>query len=302
MEQIVITGGNGFLMKNFNEDFGNEYNVIAPKSNQLDWTKTNGIGLLPNNPDVFIHSAANYGGLVYNQNCKKEIAVDNMKMSVNVLEYILHAKPKKVISIGSACAYPANVNGDLDESQIGTGRMEKTVEMYAFTKYWMLAASEQFLDNWTHLILANMYGPYDQTDYNKQHVMAALIHKFLKAKKENKDVYLLGTGDPTRSLLFVKDAIDVIKHFIDNSSLNAPVNVASGQGMTIKEMAKIISEKIDFQGKIIWDMNKNNNGVERKTLNCSYLDAVYPSRKITTLDEGLDITLKYLKDEDPSLF
>ena len=94
MLNIVMTGGNGFLLGNYIKDYN--HNFIAPKSTEVNWVTGKGIDTLPDKPDVFIHSAAIYGGLPFNQNNPKRVLLDNTKMSVNVFEYIFKAKPKKV--------------------------------------------------------------------------------------------------------------------------------------------------------------------------------------------------------------
>lgn len=290
---IVITGGSGFLMRNFIEEFGNDYNIIAPRSSQVNWVTGKGVDSLPEQPDVVIHSAAIYGGLVFNQKYPETILLDNTRMSVNLFEYVLKSKPKKFISIGSACVYPGNATGVLSESMIGSGRMEKTVELYALNKLWMLAASERLTENWTHLVLSNMYGPYDHEVIDKAHVTSALLHKFLNAKKNNTDVTLLGTGESYRSLTFVKDVCDVINYFVLNEGTNCPINVGHEAGISIKEMAETIAKLVNFENRIIWG-SPNDNGALMKVLDYTKLDQIYPSRKKTSFIEGLKITLDWL--------
>lgn len=292
---IVITGGSGFLMRNFIEDYGDRYNIVAPRSTEVNWVTGQGIELLPQNPDILIHSAAIYGGLVFNQKYPEKILLDNTRISANVFEYIINATPKKFISIGSACAYPGNATGVLNESMLGAGRMEKTVELYALNKLWMLAASERLLDNWTHLVLANMYGPYDHTELDKSHVTSALIHKFIAAKNNNTDVNLLGTGESYRSLTYVKDVCDVIDYFVLNDGINSAINVGHDRGITIKEMAHTIAAIVGFKNNIIWG-SPNDNGALMKVLDYTKLDQIYPSRKKTSLADGLLSTINYINE------
>ena len=289
--KFVITGGNGFLFKNFCEQY--QHDIVAPRSAEVDWVTGDGIDKLPTQPDVFIHSAAIYGGLVFNQRYPERILLDNMRMSINVFDYLLTSKPKKVIIIGSACSYPGNATGTLSEDMIGTGRMERTVDLYAINKLWQLAASERLLDNWSHLVLANMYGPYDHINLEKSHVTGALIQKILQAKKENTDVKLLGTGEPLRSLVYVKDVCDVINYFALNDIPNGAYNIGHDNGVSIKQIAQAIIDIVDFKGNIIWGDAKDN-GAMVKVLNYTKLDTVYPGRQKTDLSSGLEKAIEYI--------
>ena len=287
---VVITGGHGFLMRNYLEEHGDKHHFIAPRSAEVDWITGRGIDQLPSAPDVFIHSAAIYGGLVFNQKNPERILMDNTRMNTNVMDYILRAKPRQVISIGSACVYTGGAKGELTEDMIGKGRMERIVELYAMSKLWMLAACERLLDNWTQLVLANMYGPYDHNDIDKAHVVSALLHKFVAAQKNGTPVQLIGTGKALRSLLYVKDAIDVIDYFMDGPSANAPVNVGHGQGISIRELAETIADVIGFDGDILWGDPKDD-GALVKILAYDRLDSLYPNRRKTDLRTGLKTTI-----------
>jgi GDP-L-fucose synthase len=288
--KIVMTGGSGFLLSNLQRRPMFEY--IAPRSSEVNWITGDGVDALPYQPDVFIHSAAIYGGLVFNQNYPERILIENMQMSINVMKYIMSAKPIKVISIGSACSYPGNATGKLSEDMIGSGRMEHNVELYAMNKLWMLAASDRLLDKWNHLVLANMYGPQDHLDLEKSHVVGAIMKKVLHAKNNNTDVHLLGTGEAVRSIVYVADACSVIDRCITDTFPNGAYNVGHDDGICIRELANTISDIVDFKGRIMWG-NPIDNGAMSKTLNYSKLDNVYADRPKTSLYDGLNLSRGY---------
>ncbi len=288
--KIVLTGGSGFLLSNLQQDYSANY--IAPRSSEVNWITGEGIGTLPDQPDVFVHSAAIYGGLVFNQQYPERILLDNMRMSINAFDYILTAKPKKVIIIGSACSYPGNATGQLSEDMIGSGRMEHTVELYAMNKLWQLAASERLLSDWTHLVLANMYGPNDHLNLEKAHVVGALMKKISNAKREGTDVQLLGTGKAMRSLVYVKDVCAVINQFATQDLPNGAYNVGYDNGISIKEMAETIADVVGFKGQILWGDPKDN-GAMVKILDYTKLENVYPNRPKTNLITGLNASKEY---------
>jgi len=286
----VLTGGSGFLLSNLQQEYTADY--ISPRSSEVNWITGEGINTLPDQPDVFVHSAAIYGGLVFNQQYPERILLDNMRMSINVFDYILTAKPKKVIIIGSACSYPGSATGKLTEDMIGSGRMERTVELYAMNKLWHLAASERLLSDWTHLVLANMYGPNDHLDLEKAHVVGALMKKISNAKRDGTDVQLLGTGEAMRSLVFVKDVCAVVNQFATQDLPNGAYNVGHDSGISIKQMAEIIADVVGFTGNILWGDPKDN-GAMVKILDYTKLDTVYPDRPKTSLYDGLDASKEY---------
>jgi len=288
--KTVLTGGSGFLLSNLQQDYSIDY--IAPRSSEVNWITGKGIDILPNQPDVFIHSAAIYGGLIFNQQHPERILLDNMRMSINVFDYILTAKPKKVIIIGSACSYPGGATGKLTENMIGSGRMERTVELYAMNKLWQLAASERLLSNWSHLVLANMYGCNDHLDLEKAHVVGALMKKISNAKRDGTDVQLLGTGEAMRSLVYVKDVCAVINQFATQNLPNGAYNVGHDMGISIKQMAETIADVVGFKGNILWGDPKDN-GAMVKILDYTKLDAVYSDRPKTSLYDGLNASKEY---------
>ena len=286
----VLTGGSGFLLSNLQQEYTADY--ISPRSSEVNWITGEGVNTLPDQPDVFVHSAAIYGGLVFNQQYPERILLDNMRMSINVFDYILTAKPKKVIIIGSACSYPGGATGKLTEDMIGSGRMERTVELYAMNKLWQLAASERLLSDWTHLVLANMYGPNDHLDLEKAHVVGALMKKISNAKRDGTDVQLLGTGEAMRSLVFVKDVCAVVNQFATKNLPNGAYNVGHDSGISIKQMAETIADVVGFTGNILWGDPKDN-GAMVKILDYTKLDAVYCDRPKTSLYDGLDASKEY---------
>ena len=288
---IVVTGGTGFLMKNLTE-LHPEHNWIVYNSNQIDWVNNIGIDKLPDSADVFIHSAAVYGGLVFNQMYHERILYENTAMNNNVFDWILKHNPTKVITIGSGCVYPGSATGILSEEQIGTGRMHTSVELYGMSKLWALTASARLLKNWDHLVLGNMYGKYDHTSHERSHLVGALLGKFIDAKRNDTDVQLIGTGIAQRDLVYVGDVVDVINKCIIGPSNNQPLNVSTGVGTSVSELAHTIKELINFEGDIKWGSDKDN-GALSKVLDCTKVDAIYPNRRKTTIRDGLMLSLPY---------
>ena len=290
---ILLTGGSGFLMRNLRELYPN-HDYIYPTSSEVNWVTNEGVQTLPQ-VDVVIHSAATYGGLQFNQNHSDQMLLDNTRMNVNLFDYILRTKPGKVITIGSGCSYPGRATGLLKEKQIGCGRMHSSVEVYGISKLWALSASKRLLNNWDHLVLANMYGKYDHTEVEKSHLVGALLSKFIIAKQQNSDVQLIGTGIAQRDLIYVNDVCKVINESINNKGVNKAVNVSTGVGTTVKELADLISELLEFKGSILWGEEKDN-GALFKVMDTTRMKKYFSSVKTTQLKQGLEATIPWFVD------
>lgn len=291
---IVVTGGHGFLMSNFMKRYKDTHNIFAPTKEQVNWVTGEGVDTLPSNPDVLIHAAAVMGGFVFNKLYPERILLENTSINHRVIDYLIKSPHTKAITIGSGCSYPGDATGVLHEDMIGTGRMQKTVEIYAMSKLWLLLASERLFKDWSHLVLANLYGPNDHRDPERTHVVAALIEKFIHAKKTGSRVSLLGTGVAVRDNIYVNDAVDVIGKFIELESVNQAVNVSTGIGYSVKELAHMISEIVGYTGDIEWG-DPADDGALFKVLGTSRLDAIYPERPKTTLKDGLTDTINRIK-------
>jgi len=291
-KKILVTGGSGFLMKNLLLKYPN-YEWVAPRSSEVNWVTGVGIDTLPK-VDIVIHSAAVYGGIVFNQLNAEKILLDNTFMNARVFEYILKNKPSKVIIIGSGCCYPGDAQNILHENQIGTGRLHPSVELYATSKLWSLSASEQLLDNWDHLVLANMYGPYDNITHERSHLVGGMLNKFLTAQSNRTNVQLIGTGIAKRDLIFVEDVCDIIEFCINNPGANQAMNVSTGIGTTVFDLAELIKDILNFDGEIIWGSEKDD-GALNKVLGTKVIDKLYPNRTKTNIRDGLQKTIPYFK-------
>ncbi len=278
MKNVLISGGSGFLgrrLVHFAEQAG--YKVFAPSSkemNLLDFyhadtylklLKSQNIQL-----DVIVHSAAYYGGIGINQEEPANIFYRNSQMAVNVFELAACNGIKRIVPIGSACSYPGHIIGDLDESDFWNGSLHDSVEAYGFSKKLQQVAQRAYYKQYgiesNHLILTNLYGPDDVFTEYRSHVVSALIKKFADAKIENRnEVVLWGDGSPIREFLYVDDAAKAIIKSIEIPHDISPINIGTGKGTTIKELAEIVMEFTGFRGNLGWDTTKPN-GTVRKVL------------------------------------
>ena len=301
-----MIGGNVFLGTHISEILSkSEHEIHKPKSTEVNWISRRGIeGLYDKEFDVVIHLLAIYGGLPFCMNNRVKMAVDNLEINANVYRYLANTKPKRVITMGSGCEYPGYKSGYLCEEDLGNGKLHRSVAHYGYSKLVQLetcqALHDQYGTEFEHVVLANMYGPGDIFDYERSHVVGALIKKFIDAQKKNVDVELLGTGEAVRDLIYVKDVAELIVKLIElPKSTNQPLNASTGIGSSVKELAEIIGKTINFSNNIVWG-NPEDDGSLVKILDASKTKKILSWSPKTKLREGIEKTINwYLNDSKP---
>ena len=303
MKTVLLTGGSGFLGRHIQtEAEAQGYKVLAPRSSELDLVSGDGVddyieaaisehGTI----DTIIHSAAYYGGIGINQAEQATIFFQNSQMTLTVFEIARRHDIRKVIPIGSACAYPGALAGDLEEKNLWDGALHESVEAYGSSKRLQLigqhAYNKQHGIEGNHLVLANMYGPNDVFNEYRGHVVGSLIKKFVDAKlKGDNQITLWGDGTPQRDFIFVQDAARAIVLAIDLPHDLDPINIGTGEATPIKELATLIANSSGFEGEIIWDTTKPN-GVPRKVLSTKRCQCRLGFEPKTTLAEGIADTV-----------
>lgn len=305
MLNVLITGGSGFLGRQIVKQAEKEsYNVFAPRSSEFNVETLNGVDeyfkkLSTQNIkiDVLIHSAAYYGGIGINQAEPATIFHKNSQMAINIFEIARKFNIHKVLPIGSACSYPGDITGDLDEKDFWNGQLHDTVEAYGFSKKIQQVAQRAYHKQYgiesNHLVLTNLYGPDDVFTEYRSHVVSALIKKFADAKINNiQEVTLWGDGSPIREFLYVEDAAKAIVKAVKLKHDISPVNIGTGKGTTIKELADLTAKFTDYKGKVSWDTSKPN-GTERKVLNISKMKNLLSWEPEVDFETGLEKTIKW---------
>jgi GDP-L-fucose synthase len=177
-----------------------------------------------------------------------------------------------------------------------TGPLEKTNSAYAVSKIagieLIKAYRKQFNKDWISVMPCNMYGPNDNFDLSSSHVIPALIHKFVRARQmKNSTVKLLGTGNPLREFLFVDDFAKALVLIMKSYSSDVPINVGTGEEITIRNLAQTIAQIVGFEGEISWD-DSAPDGTNRKVLDISKIRGFGWSPKYSLI-EGLTITVDW---------
>jgi GDP-L-fucose synthase len=248
--------------------------------------------------DVVIDAAAKVGGINANNMYPVEFLNDNLRIQSNLMEAAHKAEVLKFVFLGSSCIYPRNAAQPIKEEYLMSGPLEKTNSAYAIAKIAGIelinSYRKEFGHKWISLMPTNLYGPHDNFNLESSHVLPALIRKFIEAANENQSsVTLWGSGNPRREFLHVDDLAAAIDTSLENYDSNLHINIGTGQDLTIKELATLISELTGFKGEILWDTSKSD-GTPRKVLDVSRIQKLGWSPKIS-LRDGIQSTIDWYK-------
>ena len=302
-KRICVTGGAGFLGSFLLETLKKrgatdvfvprieDYNLVDPKDIQrlLDLSQ----------PDIIIHLAALAGGIGANRARPADFFYINLMMGVQLIHEAWKRNVDKFVAIGTVCAYPKLTPVPFKEENLWAGYPEETNAPYGLAKKMLLvqaqAYREQYGFNAIYLLPVNLYGPRDNFNLETSHVIPALVRKCIEAQvRGDKEVILWGDGSPTREFLYAGDAADGILTATEFYNGSDPVNIGSGQEISIKDLAEMISRLTDFEGKLVWDTTKPN-GQPRRGLDTSRAFEYFGWQARTPFEEGLRQTITWYR-------
>ena len=306
-KNVSITGGNGFLGKHLTKalETKNPKKISIVKHEDFDLVNNNDVVKMykDQKPDIVFHLAATVGGIGINKRNPGQFFYVNAIMNLQVIHNAYLNNVEKIISIGTVSVYPENSPVPFLEDDIWKGYPEETNAPYGIAKRIMhthsLSYRKQYNFNSIMLILTNLYGPMDNFKLDSSHVVAALIDRFYKAKKNNlKEVSVWGNGNSTRDFCYIEDIVSGIILAAEKYNDSKPINLASGTETTIKEIAEIIKSQIGYDGKIIWDKNMPI-GPNRRNVSIDLAREKIDYNPKVSLDAGIKKTIDwYLKSKN----
>lgn len=302
-KSIFVAGHGGMVGSALLRRLAREDCRVLTAERGLDLRDQRAVGdwFTANRPDAVILAAAKVGGIMANATRPGEFLYDNLAIAANVIEGARRFEVEKLQFLGSSCIYPRLAPQPIAEEALLTGALEPTNEAYAIAKIAgiKLAAAyrRQYDCDFISAMPTNLYGPGDNYDLDSGHVIPALIRKAHEAKRSGaRKITIWGTGIPRREFMHVDDLADACVFLLQNYSDEAPINVGSGQEVTIARLAAIVCEVVGFSGSIECDTSKPD-GTPRKLMDSSRLAALGWKAQIG-LPEGLaDAYAAFLREQ-----
>ena len=281
-----------------------EYLIIKHQGHRVDLrNQSDAFELIKNlNPQWVFLAAARVGGIYANNAFPAEFIYDNLMIQSNIINACYEMKVEKLLFLGSSCIYPRMAPQPMKEEYLLTGPLEPTNTPYAVAKIAGIVMTQsyrrQYGANFISVMPSNLYGPYDNFDLKKSHVLPALIRKFHEAKVAGTDfVEIWGTGDVLREFLHVDDLADACVFLMKNYNDLEIINIGSGKDLSILDLAKLIREVVGYQGELKFQPAMPN-GVNRKLLDISKISSLGWKPSIS-LRKGLESTYRwYLENMD----
>jgi GDP-L-fucose synthase len=299
---ILVTGGGGFLGSHLVERLEAEgVDPFVARKAEYDLTDPGAVTRLfeDSRPDLVIHLAAEVGGIGANRANPGRYWYSNLMMGANVLEESRKSGVDKLVVLGTICAYPKLAPVPFREENLWDGYPEETNAPYGVAKKTLLVGAqgyrEQYGLNSIFLLAVNLYGPRDNFDLDNSHVIPAMIRKMIEADARGEDeIVLWGDGSPTREFLYVEDCAEALWLAAQGYDGPEPVNLGTGEEISIRELAEVIAEETGFGGEIVWDTSKPN-GQPRRKLDVSRAEKYFGFRAQTPFRDGIKRTVAWCR-------
>ncbi len=302
-KRICVTGGAGFLGSFVIDGLKRRgaTDIFVPHIEEYDLVNPQDIRRMldASRPEIIIHLAALAGGIGANRARPADFFYINMMMGVQLMHEAWKRGVSKFVALGTVCAYPKFTPVPFKEENLWEGYPEETNAPYGLAKKMLLvqaqAYRQQYGFNAVYLLPVNLYGPKDNFNLETSHVIPALVRKCVDAQERGeKEVILWGDGSPTREFLYVGDAADGILAATEFYNGSEPVNIGSGQEISIKELAELVAQLTGFTGQLVWDRNKPN-GQPRRALDTTRAKAYFGWQAVVPFKEGLRQTIDWYR-------
>ncbi len=304
-DKLYIAGHRGMVGSAIHRKLKGEgfTNIVTRTSKELDLRSQSEVDRFfqTQRPDYVFLAAAKVGGILANNTYRAEFLYDNLLIEANVIHAAHKYGVQKLLFLGSSCIYPKMAPQPLREDYLLTGPLEPTNEPYAIAKIAGIklcdAYRHQYGCNFISVMPTNLYGPNDNYDLEKSHVLPALLRKFHEARKNGTpEVVMWGTGEPRREFLHVDDLADACYYLMQTYNEPGLVNIGTGEDIPIIDLARLVKAIVGYEGEITHDLSKPD-GTPRKLMDVSKLKAAGWEAKIP-LEEGIRTVYAGLKNEN----
>lgn len=300
-KRVAVTGGSGFLGSHVVAALRGmgPSGVFVPRSKDYDLRSSHAIAQFLDDaqPEIVIHLAAVVGGIGANRENPGRFFFDNLIMGIQLMEQARLFGVEKFVAVGTVCAYPKFAAVPFREGDLWSGYPEETNAPYGLAKKMLLvqaqAYRQQYGFNSIYLLPVNLYGPGDSFDPDKSHVIPAIIKKCVDAVEEGEErIEIWGTGSASREFLYAEDCAEGIVLATDRYDGAEPVNLGTGQEISIRDLVHLIAGLVGFRGELVWDETKPD-GQPRRCLDVSRAEREFGFRAKTDFIEGLKRTVEW---------
>jgi GDP-L-fucose synthase len=304
-QRIMVTGGAGFLGSFLIEELKRKgaRDIFVPLIEEYDLVDRPSVRklLADAKPDLVFHLAAQVGGIGANRENPGLFLFSNAMMGLHVFEECRLAGVKKLVAVGTICAYPKHAPVPFKEDDLWNGYPEETNAPYGIAKKMLLVLSQgyraQYGMNSVVLFPVNLYGPRDNFDPRSSHVIPALIRKCVEARDAGRDeIVLWGDGTPTREFIYAADAARGLVMAAAKYESSDPVNLGTGMEISIKDLALLIARQTGFRGRLRWDPSLPN-GQPRRRLDVTRAKERFGFVAQTPFSAGLRATIDYFEEQ-----
>ena len=245
-------------------------------------------------PSTIINCAAHVGGLSYSRSRQATLLSDNMRMALSLFDFMSRNGGVRLVNPIANCAYPGDL-GVFREDDFWRGEIHSSVLGYGGARRFSVLASQAYRDEFgvevVDVALPNLYGPGDHLDPVRAHALGALVFRILSAQSNGmEEVSIWGSGKPVREWLYVKDAARAL---ISAAAIDAPpsfVNVGTGMGVSIADLARKIAKLVGFEGALVFDESMPDGAPEKRMV-ADLAEVKLGWTSNYSLEEGLALTV-----------
>ena len=337
--KIFVAGHNGLVGRAIVKGLtaAGYTNLLLQSRSELDLLNSSAVDrfFLNEKPDYVFLAAAKVGGIVANNTYRADFLIENLAIQNNVISSAHKYGVTKLLFLGSTCIYPKDAPQPLNENSLLTSELEYTNEPYAIAKIAGIKLCEsyniQYGTNFISVMPTNLYGPGDNFNFEKSHVLPALLRKIHLAKclqeddldSINSDLNILnntealtylnsigvkkgvvniwGSGKPMREFMWSEDMANACIHIMQNVNFsdlvhsseirNTHINIGTGEEISISDLAVLIADVVGYKGEFHFDSSKPD-GTMRKLTDVSKLHSLGFKHEVS-LREGIERVYKW---------